>query len=264
MKANGRLILLLVPLLTLSTAAAEGGKWYTAKNFEEAKKQATILGRPLAILVHDKGSSCGLHNGQRAEWKRLRSLNSFVCVLLEQSEEKQFVGQLRKASAGAEGKYIPWLFLTTVEGKYLGVVPYDTSGKATRKIIADARKKFGPIPSPATAKAVWKRLLIARKLWEQEKYDKALPLFRQVAALKKKNPNLPILTELKKDEKAINERGSEALEGARALVDGGKLEEAKAAVKKIHAAYKGFEVAGKAVELAGEIKKAEAGAAETE
>jgi len=255
MKARTLVIVSLAVILAGPSALAAGSRaWYKSWELDKAKNEAKLLGKPMVILYQDTGSNCPKHNAQRRKWRKLSTLRQFVCVELDTSGEKAFINSVRRKSGGKEGRYIPMLFLTTPGGKFLEAIPYKASSTTLNKAVRAARKKFGPILPRAKAILLWKKLSSARKLWKAQKHTKALACYRTVALAKRVNPNLPIVAELKADEKAINEHGAKPLEDAATLRDNGEVAKAEGLLRKIMATYKGFDPAKKAQELLDQIR----------
>lgn len=254
MKARTLVIVsLAVVLAGPSALAASSRAWYKGRELDKAKNEAKLLGKPMVIMYQETGSGCPKHNAQRSKWRKLSTLRQFVCVELDTSEEKAFMNSVRSKSAGQEGRYIPMLFLTTPDGKFLEVIPYKASSRALNSLVRAAQKKFGPVLPRAKAILLWRKLASARKLWKAQKYTNALACYRTVALAKKVNPNLPIVAELKTDEEAIDEHGAKPLKEAEALREKGEVVKAEGLLRKIQGTYKGFEPAKKAKELLDQI-----------
>ncbi|MFH1730249.1 MAG: hypothetical protein ABIF82_01190 [Planctomycetota bacterium] len=254
MKARTLVIVLLGVLLAGPSALAAGSRaWYNGRELDKAKNEAKLLGKPMVIMYQETGSGCPKHNAQRAKWRKLSTLRQFVCIELDMSEEKAFINSVRSKSGGKEGRYIPMLFLTTPDGKFLEAIPDNASSTALNSLVRAAQKKFGPVLPRAKAIWLWKQLASARKLWKEQKHTNALACYRTVALAKNVNPNLPIVAELKTDEEAINEHGAKPLKEAETLRGNAEVANAESLLRKIIATYEGFDPAVKAQELLDQI-----------
>ena len=249
------LIVSLAAVLVGPSALAAGSRaWYTGGEFDKAKEQAKLLGKPIVILYQEDASTCPKHNTQRRKWRKLSTLRQFVCVQLDTSDKDEIASVRQADKKNKQGKYIPMLFFTTPDGKFLDVIPYKASKTTTNKTIAAVRKKFGRVLPRAKAIMLWKKLSKARKLWKEEDYAAALACYRTVAIARKINPNLPIVKELKADEKAISEHAAPILKEAKTLHDDGETAKAVAMLQNVQQTYKGLEPAKGAKDLLGEIQ----------
>ncbi|MBN2714081.1 MAG: hypothetical protein JXR97_16805 [Planctomycetes bacterium] len=214
--------------------------WFLESADDKAVAEARELGRPLAIMVHDPKSDCPLHNGQRAKWKVMAEFKDFVCVLVEQSTKSETIQQIRSQASGKTGKFIPYVLLANPDGTLLDVVKYETDKAATAKILKDALKKYGDIPSEKTAKAMWKDLEKARDNMKDGKLDSAMRYYRGLKSKEKKYGHIYLFSELKNDEPAIAEAREKALAEVKKLEDAGDAKAASEA-RKVDSLFKGFE-----------------------
>ncbi|MFO7900025.1 MAG: hypothetical protein R6V58_13310, partial [Planctomycetota bacterium] len=213
---------MLLALIVWAAPAAAGPTWYEGSDVEKAMKGARILGKPLAFLVHLENSSCPLHNAQRSRWKNLDYLEHFVCIMVAaKGKAPDPLPSLRRAAAGKAGKYVPRLYLGSLDGEFLGVVRYNTPNADTVEQLRAARKKYGPVPGRATAVRMWNDLKDARALWEENQIGPAMLKYQKVLAKARLNENLPVFKELKKDRDGINAKGRELIAKAKKMAEDG-------------------------------------------
>ena len=270
MKPRVLIITLLLVALTAASALAatsppkkkrtKPARWHEPKELQKAVTLAKKLGRPVALLWQAS------RQGPQKEWKDMPLMKYFVCIMvdvkigpnniIDLGKQPKLLTKLFQAS-GTDPRNIvfPMLFLGTLDGEFLGMLPSGATGDAAKKTVRTALKKFGKMLPASKAVAVWKKLETARKLWAEKKYLEAMPYYREVATVKDVNPKLPILKELETDRKAIEEKGAEALKEAENLSQAAKFDEAKATVRVIYKAYQGFETAKAAKELFAQIEE---------
>ena len=232
--------------------------WYDADERAEAFERAAMLGRPVVLLWHIKGRN----SAKIREWKQSADIaKSFIGILLPAKIEGNmismndpFLTAMYSSSGIKGGLFLPYAFFGTASGECFSHVSATATAPELKAATKAAAKKFGPIPSARQALTAWKRLKVARKLWKEEKFDKALAGYRKVMALKAKNPKLPILAELDKDVHTINSRGFEELKAAEELLEANKLDQAEAKVRKIYGKYKGFDTTKDAKELYAKVR----------
>ena len=241
--------------------------WYEADERAEAFKRAAMLGRPVVLVWYIKGQD----EDKIQEVKRSSDISkNFIGILmlakiLEKkkdavtkgnviSMDDPFLQGMFSTSGIKGGLSLPYAFFGTSRGECLGYSSAQASARDLRAAAQAAVKKYGWIPSTRQALAAWKMLKAARKLWEEEKFDKALANYRKILALKAINPRLPILAEVDKDSDAVNRRGYEELQAAEQLIEDNKLEQAEAKVREIYDKYKGFNTAKDAKELHAKVK----------
>ena len=241
---------------------AEVPKPVKSRELDRAVDNATKLGRPLAIFW-TSDSTCRVEADKVAEWKTLKHMKYFVLVtvsftvpadgVLDLTKQPEFISKMYTGSAGKQGSLLPIMFLGTVDGEFLGVVPTDMKKTEAEATLRRAAAKFGPQLPLAAAAAVWKKLQAARKHWRANEIGSALVCYRTVLACEKVNPKLPILAEVEKDADVVNAKGSEFIEKAEELLDAGKRDEAEALLRRIGKAFEGFEVADEAKAVLGEL-----------
>ena len=234
--------------------------WYEADEQAEAFERAAMLGRPVALIWHVEGQG----TAKITKWKQSSEIsNSFIGILLPAkvqgnavSVDDPFLQGMFSTSGIKGGLFLPYVFFGTSRGQCLGYASGTSTAGDLKTAVQAAVRKYGPIPSASQALAAWRKLKTARKLWKEEKFDKALANYRRVMALKAINPRLPILAELNKDIPALDRRGFEELQAAEQLLEDNKLEQAEATVREIYGKYKGFDTAKDAKELYAKVKAA--------
>jgi len=241
--------------LACSTASAAGKadapKPAKSRELDRAVEQATKLGRPLAIFWVSQPPGRG-ELDKIAEWKTLKHIQHFfpvtvsVAVPADGVVDLDLISKMYAGSAGNQGGQLPIMFLGTVGGEFLGVVPANMNKVDVEAVLLRAAVEFGRQLPVAEAAAVWRKLLAARRHWAANEIGPALKCYRAVLACEKVNPRLPVLAEVRKDADAVNAKGRELIEKAGELADAGKRDEAEALLGRIGKAFEGFEVADEA------------------
>jgi len=235
--------------------------WYEMDEKAQALEAARIFGRPIALAWHLEGRS----KGNLRKWKT-SSLAKYCVGLTVMSKlnnntyglDDELLRRVFMASGlDLQATRPPCVFVCTTSGQFLGIVRADANKDGIAAVLREAAKKYGRIPTVRQAVAAWKNLDAARKLWSAGKHAAALNYYREVAALEKLNPAMPIIGELHKDTGAIALRGARELEAAKELLTAGKLEEAEARVRQIHRTYKGFDTAKEAKVLFAQVRVAQ-------
>ena len=235
--------------------------WYEMDEKAQALEAARIFGRPIALAWHLEGRS---KNNLR-KWKTSSLAKYCVGLTVASKLNKNTYGlddELLRRVFMASGLDLqatrpPCVFICTTSGQFLSIVRADANKDGIAAVLREVAKKYGRIPTVRQAVGGWKRLDAARKHWSVGKYAAALDCYREVAALEKLNPAMPIIGELHKDTGAIALRGARELEAAKELLTTGKLKEAEARVRQIHRTYKGFDTAKEAKALFAQVRVAQ-------
>ncbi len=228
---------------------------FTGKEKDEALATAAMLSRPVALIWYIDGQSAG----KVGEWRRMPEVSKhFVSIRMKAEMQGRMISMndpllnrmfTTSGMPQGQGLMLPYLFLGTSDGQCHAYVEGGSSASAARTAARTAVKKFGRTLSTKNALAAWRRLEDARRLWGQGKHGAALAKYRDVIGLKAVNPKLPIIAELNKDIGWIDRRGTEELAEAERLLEKGELKPALREVRRIHAAYKGFDTTKDAKEL---------------
>jgi hypothetical protein len=235
--------------------------WYEMNEKAQALEAARIFGRPIALAWHLEGRS----KGNLRKWKTSSLAKYCVGLTVASKLNKNTYGlddELLRRVFTASGLDLqatrpPCVFVCTTGGQFLAIVRADTDKDGIAAVLREVAKKYGRIPTVRQAVGAWKKLDAARKHWSAGKYAAALDYYREVAALEKLNPAMPIIGELHKDMGAIALRGARELEAAKELLTTGKLKEAEARVRQIHRTYKGFDTAKEAKALFAQVRVAQ-------
>ena len=119
-------------------------------------------------------------------------------------------------------------------------------------------QKHGKLLKESRARAGWKGLMTARRLWHAGDNDGAMKHYRIARSAARVNTRMELAVELGKDIAAIEYRGAEQVDLVEDEYRRGDLDKAEAEARKMRNTYKGFEAAKHAKALFDRIRAARA------